>query len=202
MGVGDWVRRGWGGGGGAPTGGGGTGAERMRGGGGAERQSGEVGSRGGWVGGTLADGVLCFSLTCAYSWIGRCCTRCSNSMPDSTGAARLLAVHSSTVTVASTRCCLCCSSTPMRYSLSKGARFGGLNTLHEEHTTAGEAYLIPSSSCVGCSLLLLPDKLPTTAGPRLALPALLTRPGMTEHRQQQILSRVCRVGSAVQLIQI
>lgn len=66
------------------------------------------------------------TLACAYFCIGFCCTRCSNSMPDSTGAAKLLAVHSSTVTAASNMCCFCCMTMPHRYSLSNGARFGGV----------------------------------------------------------------------------
>ena len=69
--------------------------------------------------------------TCAYFCIGCCCTRCSKSMPESTGAARLLAVQSRTVTTASSRCCFCCRTMPHRYSLSSGARLGGVYDLRE-----------------------------------------------------------------------
>lgn len=71
----------------------------------------------------------CLLPTLAYLSMGCCCTRCSNSMPDSTGAARLLTVHSTTVTAATSRCCLCCSAMPRMYSLSSGARFGRVYTL-------------------------------------------------------------------------
>lgn len=47
-------------------------------------------------------------------------------MPDSTGAARLLAVHSNRVTAASTRCPLCCMRMPKMYSSSRGALLGGV----------------------------------------------------------------------------
>jgi hypothetical protein len=64
--------------------------------------------------------------TFAYRSIGCCCTSVSNSSPDRTGAARLLAVQSSTHTVAKARWRRCCSTSPMMYSLSRGARRVGV----------------------------------------------------------------------------
>lgn len=116
-------------------------------------------------------------LTCAYFSNGCCCTRCSNSMPDSTGAARLLAVHSITVTVASSRCCLCCSTMPRMYSSSRGARLGGLYTLQEAGVVnvLVLVLLLPTVSTDACppTPVEAAEKPPTRT--RLAMPCPLGR---------------------------
>ncbi len=66
--------------------------------------------------------VLPLNPTLAYFSSGCCCTSVSKSMPDSTGAARLLAVQNRRQAAAMAMRCLWYIMMPMMYSLSKGAR--------------------------------------------------------------------------------